>query len=256
MTNIDNRLAVVTGASSGIGKAIAIGLAAKTATLYLVARNSENLEAVAKVARRGGTNVRCFKTDLLLDNDIQKLGDDIKRDFGYVDILIHSAGVISLGGLEQSRVEELDWQYRINVRAPYLLTQLLLPMIKPRHGKIVFINSSAGLKKNRANVGLYAATKHALKAMADCLREELNTCGVHVISIFPESTATPMQEYVQKMEGNLYQPERFMQPEDVAQVAINSLSLPRSKATDIKCFSKRSRRARFLNHLSNFIQNR
>jgi NADP-dependent 3-hydroxy acid dehydrogenase YdfG len=91
----------------------------------------------------------------------------------------------------------------------------------------VFINSSAGLNA-RAELAQYAATKHALKAIADSLREEINDDGVRVLSIFLGRTATPMQATVHEMEGREYHPERLMQPEDVATVVINALSLPRS----------------------------
>jgi NADP-dependent 3-hydroxy acid dehydrogenase YdfG len=127
----------------------------------------------------------------------------------------------------------LDRQYRINVRAPYMLTQALLPMLKSRRGQIVFINSSAGLNA-RANVSQYAATKHALKAVADSLREEINAEGLRVLSVYPGRTATPMQADVHTMEGRAYRPDRLMQPEDVAAVVINALSLPSSaEVTDI-----------------------
>lgn len=100
-------------------------------------------------------------------------------------------------------------------------------------GQIVFINSSAGLNA-RADVGQYAATKHALKAIADSLREEVNADGVRVLSMFLGRTATPMQDAVHKMEGKEYHPECLIQPEDVAAVVVNALSLPRTaEVTDI-----------------------
>jgi short-subunit dehydrogenase len=237
MTNVENLLAVVTGASSGIGKAIALELSKRDTTLCLLGRNPATLQSTAKAARSNGADVHCFSVDLLLNKDIHAFNDDIQRDFGCVDVLIHSAGVIALGKVEHAPVEDFDRQYRINLRAPYLLTQLLLPMIKDRHGQIVFINSSAGLKTNRGNIAQYAATKHGLKAMADSLREEVHADDVRVITIFPGSTATPMQEYVQKMEGKLYQSERFMKPEDIARVVINTLDMPRTvRITDVNCF--------------------
>jgi NAD(P)-dependent dehydrogenase (short-subunit alcohol dehydrogenase family) len=141
--------------------------------------------------------------------------------------------VISLGQLEVAPVEDFDWQYRINGRAPYALTQALLPMLRARRGQIVFINSSVGLGA-RANVGQYAATKHALKAIADSLRGEENADGLRVLSVFLGRTATPMQQAVHEMEGRAYHPKRLMRPEDVATVEINALSLPRSaEVTDI-----------------------
>jgi NADP-dependent 3-hydroxy acid dehydrogenase YdfG len=106
-------------------------------------------------------------------------------------------------------------------------------MLKSSRGQIVFINSSVGLVA-RANVGQYAATKHALKAVADSLREEVNTDGVRILSVFPGRTATPMQTAVHEMEGRPYQPEHFIQPEDIADVVINALVLPRTaEVTDI-----------------------
>jgi NADP-dependent 3-hydroxy acid dehydrogenase YdfG len=164
---------------------------------------------------------------------VRRIADLIQQDVGHIDMLIHSAGIISLGRLESAPVEEFDKQYQINVRAAYALTQVLLPMLRSRQGQIVFINSSAGLNAS-ANVGQYAATKHALKAVADSLRHEVNAEGLRVLSIYPGRTASPMQEAVFKMEGREYRPELLMQPEDIASVITNALALPRSaEVTDI-----------------------
>ena len=233
MITLKNQVAVVTGASSGIGKAIALGLAAQGAVLGLVGRRLETLEAVAESAREAASHVLCYRADLTSDEDIQNLAACLRQDFDYVDLLIHSAGIIAIGRLESARVQDLDWQYRTNARAPYVLTQALLPMLRSRQGQIVFINSSAALSA-RVNVGQYAATKAALKAMADSLREEVNAEGVRVLSVYLGRTASPMQAAVHEMEDKAYQPERLMQPEDVAEVVINALSLPRSaEVTDI-----------------------
>jgi NADP-dependent 3-hydroxy acid dehydrogenase YdfG len=188
---------------------------------------------IAESARAGASKILCYTADLMLDEEIKKLSVNLQRDIGSLDLLVHSAGVISLGRFEAAPVEHLDWQYRINVRAPYALTQTLLPMLRPRRGQIVFINSSAGLSA-RASVGQYAATKHALKAIADSLREEVNADGLRVLSVFLGRTASPMQARVHEMEGRAYHPERLVQPEDVAAVVINALSLPRSaEVTDV-----------------------
>jgi NADP-dependent 3-hydroxy acid dehydrogenase YdfG len=233
MAAFTDQVAVVTGASSGIGKAIALGLAAQGASLCLVGRKIETLEAIAETVRKTARRVLHYQVDLTVDEDILELATHLQRDFSSIDILVHSAGVISLGPIEAAPVEELDWQYRTNVRAPYSLTKTLLPMIRLRRGQIVFVNSSVGLNA-RANVGQYAATKHALKALADSLRDEVNADGVRVLSVFLGRTATPMQASVHEMEGKEYHPERLLLPEDVAAVVINALSLPRSaEVTDI-----------------------
>ena len=233
MTVFTDQIAVVTGASSGIGKAIALGLAERNATICLVGRRLETLEAIAQKARETAPRSTSYQVDLTRDEDIQKLTASIEQDFEQVDILVHSAGVFSMGQIETAPVEHFDWQYGTNVRAPYLLTQALLPMLKARQGQIVFINSTIGLSA-KANVGQYAATKHALKAIADSLREEVNAEGLRVLSVYPGRTASPMQAAVHEMEDKPYHPERLMQPEDVAAVVINALSLLRTaEVTDI-----------------------
>ena len=233
MTVFNNQIAVVTGASSGIGKAIALGLAAQGAKLCLLGRKLDQLLAIATIAEKTSPEVVCYQLDLTLDEDIKKLKAHLLTDFGHVDLLIHSAGVITLGNVKTAPVKDFDWQYRTNVRAPYVLTQALLPMLISSQGQIVFINSSAGLTA-KAGVGQYAATKHALKAIADSLRAEVNPLGLRVISVFPGRTASPMQAALFKMEGKTYVPESLLQPEDVTATVINALSLSRTaEVTDI-----------------------
>ncbi|MBW4502033.1 MAG: SDR family oxidoreductase [Scytonema hyalinum WJT4-NPBG1] len=226
MTVFKEQVAVVTGASSGIGKAIALGLAAQGAKLCLLGRKLDTLLAITKSVETS-PQVVSYQVDLTLDEDIQKLKSHLVEDFGQIDLLIHSAGIISLGEMKTAPVEDLDLQYRTNVRAPYALTQALLPMLIPRQGQIVFINSSAGLTA-KAGAGQYAATKFALKAIADSLRAEVNALGLRVLSVYPGRTASPMQAAIYKMEGKAYNPERLLQPEDVAACVINALSLPRT----------------------------
>jgi NADP-dependent 3-hydroxy acid dehydrogenase YdfG len=221
------KVAVVTGASSGIGKAVAVNLANEGAAVCLLGRKEDALKAVMRISQAGADKFRVYKIDLERDADIFRLKQYMQREFGRVDVLIHSAGIFSMGELEYSSIEDLDRQYRVNVRSPYLLTQNLLPMIKACHGQIVFVNSSAGLNA-KAKVSQYAAAKHALKAIADSLRAEVNDSGMRVLSIYPGRTATPMQALVHKLEGRKYNPDRLMQAEDVARILMDALALPRS----------------------------
>jgi NADP-dependent 3-hydroxy acid dehydrogenase YdfG len=233
MAALTGQIAVVTGASSGIGKAIALGLATQGAISCVVGRKREALQAVVESARDAAQRMRCYRADLTVDADVHELAAQLQRDYDHVDVLIHSAGIIANGPLEVAPVEDLDRQYRTNVRAPYLLTQAVLPLIKARQGQIVFINSTVGTSAV-ANAGQYAATKHALKAIADSLRGEVNPHGVRVLSVFLGRTATPMQAAVHRMEGRPYRPELLIQPEDVARVVLDTLSLPRTaEVTDI-----------------------
>jgi short-subunit dehydrogenase len=233
MSMLKDQIAVITGASSGIGKAIALGLAEKDAALCLIGRNLAALNNILENAKIITSQIKTYQVDLNIDDDIKMLKTLILQDLGYIDILIHSAGLIYMDKLEHAPIEDFDKQYRINVRAPYLLTQALLPMIKLRRGQIVFINSSVGLNA-KANLSQYSATKHALKAVADSLRAEVNDYGIRVLTVYPGRTATPMQAVVHEMEGRPYHPELLMQPEDVAKAVINVLILPQTaEVTDI-----------------------
>lgn len=232
MPALTNKIAIVTGASSGIGRAIALRLAAEGAVLCLVGRKLAALEDTKAMAQKIAPEVTTYCADLTKDDELGQLTEYIQAG-GQVDVLVHSAGVFTMGKMEDSVIADLDLQYRVNVRAPYLLTQALLPMLLASRGQIAFINSTAGLNA-RANVGQYAASKFALKAIADSLRAEVNTAGVRVLSVFPGRTASPMQAAIYQMEGKAYQPDDLLQPEDVAAAVVNALSLPRTaEITDI-----------------------
>ena len=191
------------------------------------------LDSAARSARDLGADAKSYSVDLAIDEDVRRLARAISQSGG-VDVLVHCAGVTSLGPVSSHPVDTFDWQYRINLRAPFLLTQSLLPSLQARQGQIVFVNSSTGLSA-RANVAQYAATKHGLKALADSLRQEVNADGVRVLTVYPGRTATPHQEIVCQHEGRPYIPEHLMQPEDLAAAVVSALCLPRTaEITDIQ----------------------
>ncbi|HEX5483015.1 MAG TPA: SDR family oxidoreductase [Terriglobia bacterium] len=218
-------VAAVTGASSGIGRAIAVALAREGADVWAIGRNAEALAQTVGEAEQF-SQASSFTCDLSSPEDVDSLIRRIEAD--RLDILVHSAGVFHSGRTETARVEDLDSEYAVNVRAPYQLTQGLMAHLVAARGQVVFINSSAGLDARHANLGQYSATKHALKALADSLREELNPKGVRVLSVFPGRTATPMQEDRFREEGRTYHPELLLQPDDVAMMVMHALSMPRT----------------------------
>jgi NADP-dependent 3-hydroxy acid dehydrogenase YdfG len=229
---LQDKTAVVTGASSGIGRAVALKLAAAGARLCLLGRDEARLREVA-AATGAPKRTQIYAFDLTNDGALAGFGDNLKGESIVPDILVHSAGVVALAEVAAASLADLDLQYRVNLRAPYALTQALLPGLEARRGQVVFINSGSGLSA-RAGWSQYAATKHALKALADSLREEVAAQGVRVISVYPGRTAGPMQEAVHKLEGKPYQAERFIRPEDVAGVVRHALELPRSAVmTDV-----------------------
>ncbi len=227
MSSLGNCVVVVTGASQGIGRAIALGLAQKKAILVLVARNGSALQEVADMARISSPHVVVHAADLAVDGAHTEIVKSLSHQFGRLDILIHCAGAYSRGALETASVDEFDRLYRINVRVPYGLTQSFLPLLKKRKGQIAFVNSTQGIQAG-AGVGQFAATQHALKAIADSLREEVNPDGVRVLSLYCGRTATPRMEAIYKLEGKEYKPELLLQPEDIAEVLINTLMMPRT----------------------------
>jgi short-subunit dehydrogenase len=226
--------ALVTGASSGIGRAIALELASVGVGVLLVARRAEALEATAAEARRTGAFAWAFPLDIGNDEDLRRLRDRLEKENHGLDILVHAAGTHFLGAIADAPVAQLDQQYRVNMRGPYLLTQLLLPLLRRRRGQIVFVNSTVGLQA-RAGVGAYAASKHALRAFADALRDEVNPDGVRVLSVYPGRTATPQQEAIHAEEGKPYRPEGLLQPEDVAAAIVHALAMDRTaEVTDLR----------------------
>jgi NADP-dependent 3-hydroxy acid dehydrogenase YdfG len=234
MESLKDQIAVVTGASSGIGKAIALSLAGHGAEICLVARRRELLENIAKQVQALGSRGHAFPVDLTKDEDIRTLGERVQRNFGHVNILVLCGGAISHGTLDKASLADLDLLYRSNVRGHYAMLQTMLPLLRKGPGQIVFVNSSAGLR-SPATVGQFAATQHAFRAIADSLRDEVNADGIRVLSIFPGRTATPRISKLFEKEGRAYKPELLMQPEDIAEMVTHSLRLPRTaEVTDIR----------------------
>jgi NAD(P)-dependent dehydrogenase (short-subunit alcohol dehydrogenase family) len=228
------RVAVVTGASSGIGRALALALASEGSRICAVGRNRTGLgDTVDMVRASGGCATPC-EADLAVDDDSRRLVRFVETEFQNVDILAHCAGLILQDFMRDAAIQNFDVQYQVNVRAPYLLTQALLPLLKTSRGEVIFINSSVGLTTRRPELGQYAATKHALRAVAESLREEVNADGVRVLSVYLGRTATPLQEKLHRQEARPYRPELLLQPEDVAATIVHALKLPRTaEVTDI-----------------------
>lgn len=231
-SSLSGSFALVTGATSGIGLAIATALTAQGAKLFVVGRDISRLTQARRII---GDNAAVIPVvcDLESETDIRNIHTEIAGHTTRLDILIHSAGWISLGDIASLSARDLDRHYHINTRAPTLLTAALLPLLKAAHGQIVFINSSIGLR-TKEGAGAYAASKHALHAIADTLRAEINTFGVRVTSVYPGNTATPMQTSIQTVTGRAVPDQYLLQPSDVAAVVLHALLLPRTaEVTDI-----------------------
>jgi NAD(P)-dependent dehydrogenase (short-subunit alcohol dehydrogenase family) len=186
--SVHARTAVVTGASSGIGAATATRLAADGARVVLVGRDPGRLESV-RTAIDGETIV--VPVDLSDESAHEHIVSRAREAFGSIDVLVHSAGIYTRGALESASLSDLDLQWRVNVRAPYALTQAALPDLIPG-GTVVFVTSRA--KAGMPDRAAYSATKAAADAMMRSLALELAPRGVRVNAVAPGFIATPMNE--------------------------------------------------------------
>jgi NAD(P)-dependent dehydrogenase (short-subunit alcohol dehydrogenase family) len=219
--SLSGTVALVTGASGDIGRAIANDLLAAGAEVFMVSRSMARLR---RPPPPDSVGERChFIAADLTDNDaLGHLGAELAAR-GRLDLLVLSSGIY-----ERSREPAVFVrQISANLVGPYALVQRLLPLLIEARGQIVFINSTQGLRA-AAGVGQFAATQHAMKAVADSLRDEVNAHGVRVTSIFLGRTATERQRAIFATEGRPYLPERLVQPADVAEVVLCALQLPRT----------------------------
>jgi NADP-dependent 3-hydroxy acid dehydrogenase YdfG len=222
MVELQGGCALVTGASQGIGLAIASALADAGMDVWMVARREDVLEqAAAHVGPRARPLV-CDLTDPLART---ALVDALTFDAKRLDVLVLNAGVIHLGHTVDAALDDFSEQFESNVLAPYALTQACLPLLFEARGQIVFVNSTAG-KSASPGVGQFSATQHAMRAFADTLRQEVNDRGVRVTVVHPGRTATPRQASIHEFEGRDYNPEQLMQPKDVADAVLAVVTLP------------------------------
>jgi NADP-dependent 3-hydroxy acid dehydrogenase YdfG len=216
------RTALVTGASGAIGSAIARRLAAGGARVAVSGRDGERL---ARLAGELGGGAEPLPADLVAPGAAEELAARALVALGGLDLLVHAAGTLEPGRLEAAGLDALDRQLDVNLRAPWALTRALLAELARRQGQIAFVNSSV---TPRAGLAAYAASKSALKAFADSLRQEVNSAGVRVVSVYPGRTASALLEALVRTSGEEWDPERLMRPDDVAQALLAALELPRT----------------------------
>ncbi|MFD1528109.1 SDR family oxidoreductase [Pseudonocardia aurantiaca] len=225
MTEPDGRpLALVTGASRGIGRAVAWAMA-PSHDLLLGGRDTAALEALATEL----PGSRPWPVDLTDSAAVAAAVGGIER----LDVLVHSAGVGILGTVADTPAQTWRHQFEVNVVAVAELTRLLLPALRTARGRVVMLNSGAGLNA-RPGWASYAASKFALRAFADALRAEEAENGVRVTSVHPGRVDTEMQRAVVDQEGDVYRPEKYLRPESVAGAVLLAVTAPEDAAlTDL-----------------------
>lgn len=202
----DLPVALITGASRGIGLAIARELAS-THHLLLGGRDASELEKLAS----GFPSASLFAADLGSRQEV----DEAAAGISTLDVLVHSAGVLRMGTVENLSDDDWRQSFEINVFAVAALTRTLLPALRAAKGQVVAINSGSGFSSGPTSA-VYSGTKFALRALTDALREEERHNGVRVCSVHPGRVATDMQQELHEFEGKDYRPEAWIQPEQVA----------------------------------------
>lgn len=222
--DLSDKSVLVTGAGSGIGRAVAIALARKGASLTLIGRREEPLQETANLAkdagRETGGEAQVVSGDITDPTTRERVIKAAIETFGGLDVLVNSAGAVRAGRLENVDVEEIRAQIEANLVAPILLTRVALPALR-QSGDAAVVNMSSGLGLvGMPFYSVYGATKAGIALFGEALRRELFGEGVHVMTVYPGPTETPM------MESSEAGPElgiEYEPPEDVAEALVAGL---------------------------------
>jgi NADP-dependent 3-hydroxy acid dehydrogenase YdfG len=196
-----NRVVAITGASAGIGRAIAIRLARDGASLAVCARRSDRLDAVAReIIQAGGTSLP-FVADVAQDAEMRAFVERAVSRWGQLDVMVCNAGYGVYGSIDQVSADKMKAMMDVNYLGTFNAARAALPVFRRQgRGHIVIISSIVG-KRGVPYVGGYAATKFAQVGLAECLRSELVGTGIHVTVVYPISTATEFHDVMVRESG-------------------------------------------------------
>ncbi len=228
---LDGKVAIVTGASSGIGEATALALAAEGARVALAARRVERLEAAIARVRESGSEAIAIATDIGDEAQVRAMVEKTRLEWGRADILVNNAGVMLAGPILNA--DTAEWRQMVNVNLLGLMyaTHAVLPLMKAQgSGHIVNVSSTGG-RSTGANFAVYCATKWGVGAFSEALRQEVCQDNIRVTILEPGPTATELSDRVthpeakQKIEAWL----RSIVPlesEDVAAAIVYAVTQP------------------------------
>jgi NAD(P)-dependent dehydrogenase (short-subunit alcohol dehydrogenase family) len=221
MTGLEGKVALVTGAGRGIGTSVALMLARSGCRLIVSARTAVQLEATSEEIKSCGAGVAFVVADLARDDELERLVEESQRAFGSVDILINNAGWGKRAPVMRMKREDLDQTLRVNLRAPMLLANHLVPaMIKKGGGAVINIGSISG-KSGEANGAAYSASKFGLVGFTQSLYEEVREHGIKVSVILPGFVDTPLIPPNRQLDRS-----KMIQADDVAQAVLYVLTSP------------------------------
>lgn len=231
---LKDRVALVTGAGRGIGRAITIKFAREGADLFLCATRMETLEEAAKLAAEHGSEIELHAVDVADRAAVEKMVRKAIEVFGHIDILVNNAGVYKPARFVDYEYEVFDRIMKVNVYGPFNLTQFVLRhMLERKAGKVINIASTAG-KWASIHQSAYNTSKHALVGMTRCLALEMAPHGINVNAICPGMVQTDMvsqftgehakimgvsEDVVKSFMMQRIPMGRLLQPEEIADLA-------------------------------------
>lgn len=222
MGRLDHRVALVTGSSSGIGRAIARGLAAEGAAVVLAARRAERLEELANEITAAGGQALAVPTDVTVEQEVERLFARTLEAFGRLDILVNNAGAADGGPIDELPPAVWDKVMSVNVRGPFLCTQQAFRIMKRQGGGRIINIASISAQRVRPNSAAYSASKHAIWGLTQVTALEGRPYGISCGALLPGNTRTEMTSGPDKPNAN----EPMMAPEELAQAAILMATLP------------------------------
>jgi 3-oxoacyl-[acyl-carrier protein] reductase len=221
VNNLEGKVAIVTGAGRGVGKAISVSLAKAGCRVVLASRTRDQVEAVQKEILSQGGDALAIPTDLTMDEDIQRLVEESQAKWGAVDILINNAGWGKRAPVVGALLSDWDQTFRLNLRAPMVLAKALLPnMIAKREGAVINIGSVSG-KTGEANGAAYSASKFGLIGFTQSLYEEVREHSIKVAVILPGFVDTPLIPPNRQLDRS-----KMIQADDIAQTVLFVLTSP------------------------------
>lgn len=194
--NIEGKVVVITGASSGLGEATARLLSAQGATVVLGARRIERLQKLADELTANGGKALAVETDVTRCEQVKRLVDAAVRKFGRVDVMLNNAGLMQQSPLERLKVDEWDNMIDINIKGVlYGIAAALPHMKRQKAGHIINVSSVAGHKVTPLGA-VYCATKHAVRALSEGLRTEVKPYNIRTTVISPGAVATELPSHI------------------------------------------------------------
>lgn len=232
MGSLSGKVALITGASSGIGEGTALALAEAGATVALAARRVDRLQGLVKRIEAAGGVALPLPGDMMVEADATRVVEDTAAKFGRLDILINSAGVMQAGGVENCDLDEYRRVFDINLFATLYTSRAAIPhMLKQGGGDMITISSLAG-RKGGPQTNAYSASKHAVNAMTDGMRQEFGGKNIRVCTLMPGATATEVGDSIsdpnwrKAIQAHVGK-ESAVLPSEVGETIVFILSLPR-----------------------------